>query len=155
AQTDKKAQVIWSVAISAWLAALGAHSLVPSRPSAWFWTTPLIVGVIGYLLAWMGGNQLPGGEVGGLLPALARPLPVDYASAGVWARRRYPAAFISKLVEALGEAMETQSWLDHATTCDYCSRDQYRTLDAAWQSIGGSLQKMIDRAPDFCRVARR
>ena len=83
AQTDKKAQVIWSVAFSAYLAALGAHSLFPSRPSSWYWITPLIVGVLGYLLAWTGGNVLPGGAVGGPLPALARPLPLDYASAGV------------------------------------------------------------------------
>jgi hypothetical protein len=83
AQTDKKAQVVWSVALSAFLAALGAHSLFPSRPSSWYWVTPLIVGAIGYVLAWTGGNTLPGGAVGGLAPALARPLPLDYASAGV------------------------------------------------------------------------
>ena len=72
--------------------------------------------------------------------------------AEAWARRRYPAAFISKLIEALGEAMEAQSWLDHATMCDYCTRKQYRVLDGAWQSIGAKLQRMIDRAPDFCRA---
>ena len=83
AQTDKKAQAIWSVAISACLASLGAHSLFPARPSVWFWTAPLIVGLIGYVLAWMGGNNLPGGAVGGIAPALARPLPLDYASVGV------------------------------------------------------------------------
>jgi len=96
AQTDKKPQVIWGVALAAFLAALGAHSLFPARPSAWFWITPLIVGVIGYLFAWSGGNHLPGGVVGGLMPALARPLPLDYASAGVagslygyWTSRRW------------------------------------------------------------------
>lgn len=31
--------------------------------------------------------------------------------AEAWARRRYKAAFINKVNEALGEAMETQSWL--------------------------------------------
>ncbi len=96
AQTDRKAQVIWSVALAAGLAALGAHSLFPARPSAWFWVTPLIVGTIGYLFAWAGGNNLPGGAVGGLMPQLARPLPLDYASAGVagsifgyWTSRRW------------------------------------------------------------------
>ena len=73
--------------------------------------------------------------------------------AEAWAKRRYPAAFIAKLVDALGEAMETQSWLDHAITCDYITKDQYRSLDAAWQSIGGRLAKMIDRADLFCRNA--
>jgi four helix bundle protein len=73
--------------------------------------------------------------------------------AEAWAKRRYPAAFIAKRVDALGEAMETQSWLDHAITCGYIDREQYRTLDAAWQSIGGKLQKMIDRSDTFCRPA--
>jgi four helix bundle protein len=34
--------------------------------------------------------------------------------AEAWARRRYRAAFVSKIDEALGEATETQSWLDDA-----------------------------------------
>ena len=61
--------------------------------------------------------------------------------AEAWARRRYPAAFVSKIDEALGEAMETQAWLDHAVVCNYISREEYRTLDAAWQSIGGKLSE--------------
>ena len=36
-----------------------------------------------------------------------------------WARRRYINAFVNKLSEALGEAMETQAWLDHALACGY------------------------------------
>ncbi len=34
--------------------------------------------------------------------------------AEAWARRRYRAAFVNKVDEALGEAYETQSWLDDA-----------------------------------------
>jgi hypothetical protein len=83
AQSDRKAQVIWSVAISSSLAAFAAHSLFPARPSAWFWSAPLIVGGLGYTLAWFGGPPGAGGTIGGLLPALARPLPLDYAGAGV------------------------------------------------------------------------
>jgi four helix bundle protein len=74
--------------------------------------------------------------------------------AEAWARRRYPAAFINKIDEALGEAMETQAWLDHALDCEYLDRDQYRALDGAWQSIGAMLNRMIQRADDFCRSAR-
>jgi four helix bundle protein len=73
--------------------------------------------------------------------------------AEAWARRRYPAAFISKIDEALGEAMETQAWLDHAVSCEYITRDEYHQLDASWQSIGAMLQKMMDRADSFCRSA--
>jgi hypothetical protein len=31
--------------------------------------------------------------------------------------RRYINAFVNRLSEALGEAIETQAWLDHALAC--------------------------------------
>jgi four helix bundle protein len=39
--------------------------------------------------------------------------------AEAWARRRYKAAFVNKIDEALGEAYETQSWLDDALDGEY------------------------------------
>ncbi len=74
--------------------------------------------------------------------------------AEAWGHRRYPASFVSKLTDALGEATETQSWLDDALDCGYIAAAQHKELDAAWQSIGASLNKMIDRADDFCRNAK-
>jgi four helix bundle protein len=71
--------------------------------------------------------------------------------AEAWAKRRYEAAFVSKLTEALGEAAETQSWLDHALDCRYVSPEEHRRRDAPWQSIGAMLNKMIDRSGTFCR----
>jgi four helix bundle protein len=70
--------------------------------------------------------------------------------AEAWARRRYPAAFVNKLNEALGEAMETQSWLDHAASCKYITPTEYRRMDGAWQSIGAMVQRMTQRADSFC-----
>ena len=70
--------------------------------------------------------------------------------ADAWARRRYKAVFINKVSEALGEANETQSWLDDALDCKYITSEQHRTFDCAWQSIGGMLNSMIDKADDFC-----
>lgn len=75
---------------------------------------------------------------------------VDALLAEGWARRRYRAAFINKINEALGAAMETQSWLDQSRMCGYISDEQYRELDQAWQHIGAMLQRMIQRADDFC-----
>jgi four helix bundle protein len=72
--------------------------------------------------------------------------------AEAWAKRRYEAAFVSKLNDALGEAMETQSWLDHARDSDYITPAQFAELDACWQQIGGMLHKMSERSSDFCRV---
>ena len=68
-----------------------------------------------------------------------------------WARRRYKAAFINKVNESLAEAMETQAWLDHALACEYIDKKQHRELDDAWQHIGAMLNRMIDRADDFCK----
>jgi four helix bundle protein len=70
-----------------------------------------------------------------------------------WARRRYPAAFVNKLNEALGEAMETQAWLDHALECSYLALEQHEELDKAWQHIGAMLNKMIQHSNDFCKSA--
>jgi four helix bundle protein len=73
--------------------------------------------------------------------------------AEAWAHRRYEAAFISKLTDSLGEATETQSWLDDSLDCNYITVAQHKTLDAAWQSIGASINTMIKRADDFCKNA--
>ena len=75
--------------------------------------------------------------------------------AEAWARRRYPACFINKTDEALGEAMETQCWLDHALDCGYLVPDQHTAMDEAWQNIGGKLNRMIERADDFCKTIAR
>lgn len=70
--------------------------------------------------------------------------------AEAWARRRYRAVFINKIDEALGEATETQSWLDDCLDCGYISAHEFKEMDDAWQSIGAMLNKMILRADDFC-----
>jgi len=75
---------------------------------------------------------------------------VNAMIAEAWARRRYQAAFVNKINEALGEAMETQAWLDHALDCAYLNPAKHREFDAAWQSIGAMLHKMMDRADAFC-----
>ena len=73
--------------------------------------------------------------------------------AEAWARRRYKAAFVNKIDEALGEAYETQSWLDDALDSGYLSREAFEELDRRYDAIGGMLSRMIDRADDFCKHA--
>src|SRR6266567_8375321 len=70
--------------------------------------------------------------------------------AEAWARRRYQAVFMNKIDEALGEATETQSWLDDCLDSGYISPAEFALMDSAWQNIGGMLQRMIDKADDFC-----
>ena len=73
--------------------------------------------------------------------------------AEAWARRRYKAVFVSKLDEALGEATETQSWLDDARDAEYLSAPEFDALDAQYVSITRMLSRMIDRADNFCKHA--
>src|SRR5437667_10348315 len=75
--------------------------------------------------------------------------------AEAWGRRRYKAVFVNKLDEALGEATETQSWLDDARDAKYLSIEQFNTLDSNCISIGQMLSRMIDRADDFCKHLQR
>ena len=80
---------------------------------------------------------------------------VNAMLAEAWARRLYVAAFRSKIDEALGEAMETQAWLDHAYACEYIDETEFRSLDSKWQSIGAMLNRMIQRSGDFCATPTR
>lgn len=48
--------------------------------------------------------------------------------AEAWRRRRYPAAFTSKLIDAEGEAAETQIWLDIFLDCGYISKKDHEEL---------------------------
>ena len=71
--------------------------------------------------------------------------------AEAWGRHCYQASFVSKLVESLGEAMETQAWLDrlYARLCEYVDDEQYRNLEAVWQRVGGMINKMIERCCSY------
>jgi four helix bundle protein len=70
--------------------------------------------------------------------------------AEAWPRRRYKAAFVSKLNDALGEGSETQCWLDHALRCGYMSIESHSEHDRQWQRIGGMLTRAIQLADSFC-----
>ena len=67
-----------------------------------------------------------------------------------WGRRRYEAVFVSKLSEALGEAHETQVWLDHAFDAKYLALDQHAERNAAWQEIGAMLRAMAAKSAQVC-----
>jgi four helix bundle protein len=79
---------------------------------------------------------------------------VNAMLAEAWARRRYEAAFVNKVNEAQGEAMETQAWLDHALDCGYIAAGLHEEYDSVWQEIGGMLQRMLDKANTFCGHAK-
>jgi len=82
-QSEAKYQVLASVGISSVIGTWIAYTSFPARPSIWYWTAPLLVGIIAYILAAMNTDpNLMIGHPDTLLGALERPLPLDYASAG-------------------------------------------------------------------------
>lgn len=64
-------------------------------------------------------------------------------TAEAWRKRRYPAAFVSKLSDAEAEAAETQVWLTFAVKCHYLDSDAARELYATYDHILGKLVTMI------------
>lgn len=69
--------------------------------------------------------------------------------AEAWRKRRYPAAFVTKLGDAEGEAAETQVWLQFAVSCGYLSAEAARPLCAEYDDIIGMLVRMITRPEDW------
>lgn len=66
-----------------------------------------------------------------------------------WRKRRYPAAFISKLSDSESEAAETQTWTEVARRCCYISAEIANELDGWCEEIQGQLVHMIDRPEDW------
>jgi four helix bundle protein len=65
--------------------------------------------------------------------------------AEAWRKRRYQAAFVSKLSDAEGEAAETQVHLEFAFHHRYLSRDEFLSIDDAYEKICAQLVGMIDK----------
>jgi hypothetical protein len=96
ARTEDKQQVLAAVAIGSFAGSAAAHSIYPSAQRGWYWAAPLVVGIVGYLLAYMNPKGMEDGALTSSLATLARPLPLDYASLGVagavvghWMGRRW------------------------------------------------------------------
>lgn len=99
-QTEDHKQVLAAVAIGSFAGAFFPYWQRGAYPSAWYLAGPLVVGTAGYVLALFlvpAGDLAIGrpGHSGGFLAALARPLPLDYASMGTiggligyWMRRK-------------------------------------------------------------------
>lgn len=65
-------------------------------------------------------------------------------TAEAWRKRRYQAAFVSKLSDAEGEAAETQTWLEFAVRCGYLEKEVGRILFKIYDEIISMLVSMIN-----------
>jgi len=75
--------------------------------------------------------------------------------AEAWRKRRYPAAFVSKLSDADAEAAETRSWLDAALDAGYIDQSTFRDLDDRYDHICAQLCLMMDNPEKWCDRERR
>ena len=66
--------------------------------------------------------------------------------AEAWRKRRYKAAFISKVSDAETEATETQVWCEIAYLCEYIDKRTFLELDDACDHVVSQLVRMSDGA---------
>lgn len=69
-----------------------------------------------------------------------------------WRKRRYQAAFVSKLSDAETEATEMQNWFDFALKAGYMDHALYDELDVAYESILCRVVSMMDNAENWCKL---
>lgn len=67
--------------------------------------------------------------------------------AEAWRKRCYKAAFVSKLVDAEGEAAESQVWIQFAVKCGYVDRAVAKGLFSACDEVIRMLVSMRVNAP--------
>jgi len=63
--------------------------------------------------------------------------------AEAWRKRRYEAAFRSKLNDFESEACETQTWIEIALRCNYLEKALADRLDKRYENIMAKLVIMI------------
>lgn len=69
--------------------------------------------------------------------------------AEAWRKRRYEAAFISKLSDSEAEAAETQTWLEFAVRCRYLDTEKGRALFRAYDEIIARLVSLINNSQNW------
>jgi four helix bundle protein len=68
-----------------------------------------------------------------------------------WAKRRYPANFLSKITDADAENSETDTWLDFAKDAGCLSLDQHEEFATKVATIGKMLGSILKNYESFCK----
>ena len=97
AQSDAKIQVIAAVFVGSFAGSAIAHSVFSTGPRSWYWLPPLALAAVSYAVAAISPpTGIDIADPRGPFVGLVRPLPLDYASAGVagavmghWMSRRW------------------------------------------------------------------
>ena len=67
-----------------------------------------------------------------------------------WAKRRYPAHFLSKLTDADGELQETLHWLASIAACSYIAEPDVQKITEEASTVGRLLGSTINNYQSFC-----
>jgi four helix bundle protein len=79
----------------------------------------------------------------------SRSIPANIAEA--WKKRTYPKMFVSKIVDAAGEAGETEVWLDVCKDAGYLSAGDHEYLLSKYDEVNRMLYGMEDKHEKFCK----
>jgi four helix bundle protein len=77
----------------------------------------------------------------------SRSVCADLAEA--WRKRRYEAAFVSKLSDSESESAKTQVWIEFSVECGYVDRDAATPLYQAYDEVLRMLVAMINHPNDW------
>lgn len=77
---------------------------------------------------------------------------VGAALAEAWAKRSYPAHFLSKLTDADAELQETCHWIETAHECEYLQPEKKEELLQTAREIGKMIGMMMLKHESFCRT---
>lgn len=78
----------------------------------------------------------------------SRSVPSNISEA--WSKRRYPKSFVSKLIDADGEASETTVWLDFSKDHRYIADENHIYLIEKYGEVSKMLNSMIKSPEKFC-----
>ena len=78
----------------------------------------------------------------------SRSVPGNIAEA--WKKRIYPKMFVSKIIDAAGEAGETEVWLDIAKDAEYLSIGKHKELLEGYDEVNRMLYGMFEKPEKFC-----
>jgi four helix bundle protein len=77
----------------------------------------------------------------------SRSVPTNISEA--WKKRIYPKMFVSKIVDAAGEAGETEVWLDFAKDTGYLLEEKYNELASGYDEVNRMLYAMVEKPDRF------
>ena len=78
----------------------------------------------------------------------SRSVPSNISEA--WSKRRYPKSFVSKLIDADGEASETTVWLDFSKDHRYIADENHIYFIEKYGEVSKMLNSMIKSPEKFC-----